>query len=1625
MANKKKKTGSHKSQLKQQNSELLHDLTVLALAAPSLSRTVHATVHHNSNLNHSPPNASAPNRTCTDHHVISSPHGSEPQHHTDPSPSINHVLVDDWSDEEDLEDEEVDFDSSPEDYAGGSKFFTSPVVSVPPVHVASSPSAQPTAVGSPVVVQSVDVASPVSGQPDVVVKATCTTSVPTNSKSAPVDHVVSGNSNHSEPSSSSWRNLFVSNRDNTRCPKLLHYSALTDTRGCNLFDDDLDIKCDLWKRCLVGYIAGRSPGFKALQNLIVNTWQCEASITIHDSGWLIFTFDNDADKSHVLDGGPYLVYGRPLILKPMTEYFEFSSTEMHTVPVWVKFPNLPLKCWSLKCLSKIASVLGRPVQSDMFTASMARLSYARVLVEVNLLSDLPSSIEVTLPNGHILHQQVVYETLPRFCKHCRKLGHLTSTCTNIPPSNITTNPKTSVFVAPAPTGRNSVCNCLEPQQGPSVNDKPEVNLPNASIPHSTPIETELDTMRQDATSNPEGWEVVQRKKGRRKHSPSRVSLKSRQVDSHLSHKATHTVQEESQLHPSSPVIHTISTPPPEVDSGTTHGKSVVAISAPGQCTSCSIRMPISKRAQQLTNGVSGRALSKVSSMQQFRLKKWKVHSNAEVASSARIVVFWNPATVHVELLDVSAQGLHVLISSRVHQFSIYATFVYGFNTLLARRTLWSDLRNWNPNSPWIILGDFNSVLSQDDKHNGEAVSTYETADFRQCCSDLGLIDLNYSGCHYTWSNGKVWTKLDRALVNSLWSPAHASAHVHFDNPGAFSDHSPVTITLQSRSFIGKKSFKFFNMWTHHVSFSDLVAANWHHEFYGSPMFTFCKRLKALKGPLRELNRLHYSHISARVARAEAALDHHQTIFSNDRDNPQLLAEDKLLQQQFLHLKAAERQFFSQKLKFTFLKECDQGSSFFHALMSRKHWQNYIPAIHRSDGTITTSIDEVGTVFVDYFSHLLGTSKDTLPLDSSVIQHGPCLDANTHASLLAPFTDLDIKNVLFAIDDDKAPGPDGYSSCFFKKSWDVIGGDFCRAVRDFFESGAMLKQINHSIIALIPKSTNSSFASDFRPISCCNVIYKVIAKLLAVRLSHALSNIISPIQNAFLGGRLMADNIHLLQELLRDYERKRSSPRCLLKIDFRKAFDSVQWPFLRQLLLMLGFPNHFVHLIMQCVETASYSIAVNDDVILLSRGDRQSVSTLFSQLVSFGEVSGLEINANKSFIFFGGVTDSIKQLILQDTGFVEGSFPFRYLGVPLSPHRLLASQFSPLLNKIHSTIYGWLGKHLSYAGRVELLKSVLFGMVHFWLNIFPVPDTVIKQITSLCRNFLWTGNVSRSKSALVAWRTVCLPKVEGGLGLFDIKACNNSYLAKHIWNIHLKADSIWIQWVHHYYLHSHSIWNTAASPTSSPLWKSIIILRDNLVEMGGGQSNTVSLMAHWSTSTGPFTAHAYDFLRVRSSLVRWRNVVWESWSMPRYNFILWLAVLGRLRTRDRLHFLQTDSSCVFCQVEEESHSHLFFGCTWTSSLWLKIKNWLRISRTMSSLLSAIRGLSRIGNNAVRRMRRASLGILLVSLAGSGGFFNSASEVEVVAVSPGCLHVVLACWSIREPVPFLIIFASEPA
>jgi hypothetical protein len=133
--------------------------------------------------------------------------------------------------------------------------------------------------------------------------------------------------------------------------------------------------------------------------------------------------------------------------------------------------------------------------------------------------------------------------------------------------------------------------------------------------------------------------------------------------------------------------------------------------------------------------------------------------------------------------------------------------------------------------------------------------------------------------------------------------------------------------------------------------------------YRTPMYILCRRLKFLKWPLKEINKLYFNHISKRVSRLETELELLQFAFQQDRDNHLLLEQDRLLHLKLSNLKSAEKMFFSQKIKCKFLKKTDKGSSFFHALMSQNHRRNFIPVIMCSHGRLITSLKEIGAKFM--------------------------------------------------------------------------------------------------------------------------------------------------------------------------------------------------------------------------------------------------------------------------------------------------------------------------------------------------------------------------------------------------------------------------------------------------------------------------------------------------------------------------------------------------------------------------------------------------------------------------------------------------------------------------------------
>lgn len=182
------------------------------------------------------------------------------------------------------------------------------------------------------------------------------------------------------------------------------------------------------------------------------------------------------------------------------------------------------------------------------------------------------------------------------------------------------------------------------------------------------------------------------------------------------------------------------------------------------------------------------------------------------------------------------------------------------------------------------------------------------------------------------------------------------------------------------------------------------------------------------------------------------------------------------------------------------------------------------------------------------------------------------------------------------------------------------------------------------------------------------------------------------------------------------------------------------------------------------------------------------------------------------------------------GIKEGVLPVKYLGVPLTSKKLHLHQWQPLIDKITARMSVWTARFLSYAGRLQLIKSIVFSMQTYWSQLFVLPKSVITRIDQLCRVFLWTGKCTLSKRSLVAWDEVCKPKAQGGLGLFDTTLWNLAAVGKLLWALCHMKEKLWIKWVHAYYIKGRSVWQTPTPTRASWLIHKVLSCRSKLAHL---------------------------------------------------------------------------------------------------------------------------------------------------------------------------------------------------
>ena len=300
--------------------------------------------------------------------------------------------------------------------------------------------------------------------------------------------------------------------------------------------------------------------------------------------------------------------------------------------------------------------------------------------------------------------------------------------------------------------------------------------------------------------------------------------------------------------------------------------------------------------------------------------------------------------------------------------------------------------------------------------------------------------------------------------------------------------------------------------------------------------------------------------------------------------------------------------WKQRARLNWFQEGDRNTRFFHARASSMFQKNLIEGIFDADEVWQVDQEEIEKVFIEYYSDLFISSKPS-KFAEIVEAMQPKVTQSMNAMLVREFQASEVHKTLKQMYPLKAPSPNGMPPLFFQKFWFTVGGLVTKTILDFLNLGITPPKFNETHIVLIPKTKSPKRVIEFRPISLCNVIYKLASKTLANRLKNILPAIISYTQSAFVNGRLITDNVLVVFEMMHRINLKKTGTtrEMALKLDMSKAYDRVEWARLEKIMEKLGFHSRWRRLMMQCISSVTYDVRINGKPsghIIPTRGLRQ-------------------------------------------------------------------------------------------------------------------------------------------------------------------------------------------------------------------------------------------------------------------------------------------------------------------------------------------------------------------------------------------------------------------------------------
>nr|CAD1820644.1 unnamed protein product [Ananas comosus var. bracteatus] len=702
--------------------------------------------------------------------------------------------------------------------------------------------------------------------------------------------------------------------------------------------------------------------------------------------------------------------------------------------------------------------------------------------------------------------------------------------------------------------------------------------------------------------------------------------------------------------------------------------------------------------------------------------------------------------------------LNVVLKRKLDGKVFTLSNIYGPTCATLRVSFFRELRYLGQRSQgaWAALGDFNVLYSLEDK-NGPPSNSNEILQFREIISDIGLMDLPLLNKSYTWTNGRqcpTLERLDRAFISQAWQLSFPSSSLRA-LPRPRSDHTPLL--LSAHTFVPSSClFRFESLWLRYPVISEVISQAWNSTVPTSDPFNrFSSKIKNVQQALRT-----WSIGLTSVIREQTALCLRWIEWLDLAEESRILTTLEyelrpLLKERYDELCLQEEMKWKQRSRVQWLRAGDANTKFFHHTANCRKNRNTFSQL--SDGTTSFSTP---VSIAEHFLH-------------------------------EPFTVDEVKLAIFSSEPEKAPGPDGFPMLFYQRFWNILKDDIMALFESFHNGSSNLTGLNSSWICPIPKKKHTATARDLRPISLVHSMPKLISKVLATRLQCFLNRLINPFQAAFIKGRNLLDNF-FTAHILTHHLHLSKHQAALLKIDFDRAFDHISWHFLFDLLRARGFGERWISWISCLLQSSSTAVLLNgvvgksfackrglrqgdplspllfilcvdvlfrmlhlvsishslpavgvgdatfhtlqfaDDMLLFFDGSSRSAAVIKLILNAFSDSSGLKINYQKSAIIPINLHNEQASSLAAFFDCSTHSFPFNYLGLPLSPKKLCKADYLPLIEKLDNRLAGWKGLLLSRGGRLVLLNSVLSSIPTFFCSAYLLPTWVIKSIDKIRR-----------------------------------------------------------------------------------------------------------------------------------------------------------------------------------------------------------------------------------------------------------------------------------------------------